>query len=285
MTDPMPVVLLHGSWHGSWCWNPVAEQLAARRTPSVAVDIDGHGLRNRAPRAYGARPFDATAFAAEPSPVAHVTASSAAADLADRIRTIGAGRPCLLVAHSMGGTVATAVAELAPELVGALVYVSAYAPVSGIPAGAYNTFPEMLGSHVPPLIVGDPARIGALRVDPRDPDRRAEIKEAFYNDVDALTADAAIALLSPDAPLGILSEALTVTERRYGSIPHGYVVCTRDNSIPPAMQRRFVKEIDAVSLSPTTVTELDTSHSPFLSRPAALAETIAAAATTHSQQL
>ncbi|MGP3938993.1 MULTISPECIES: alpha/beta fold hydrolase [Streptomyces] len=44
----------------------------------------------------------------------NVTASSAAADLADRIRAIDAGRPCLVVAHSMGGVVATAVAELAP---------------------------------------------------------------------------------------------------------------------------------------------------------------------------
>lgn len=98
----MPVILIHGSWHGSWCWSPVVEQLAALEVPSVALDLDGHGLRNPAPRAYGTRPFDRAAFEAEPSPVAHVTASSAAADLMDRIRMIGGGRPCLLVAHSMG---------------------------------------------------------------------------------------------------------------------------------------------------------------------------------------
>ncbi|MDX3319738.1 alpha/beta fold hydrolase [Streptomyces sp. ME03-5684b] len=274
----MPVVLVHGSWHGSWCWSPVVEQLAARGVPSVAVDLEGHGLRNPAPRTYGARPFDRTAFEAEPSPVAQVTASSAAADLMDRIRMIGGGRPCLLVAHSLGGVVVTAVSELDPELVGGLVYVAAYAPVSGTPARDYNSRSEMSGSHVPPLVVGDPARAGALRVDPRDPDRRAEIKEAFYNDLDDRTADAAIGLLSPDAPVRILSETLTVTEHRYGSIPHAYVVCTLDNAIPPAMQRHFIKEIDAVSVAPTTVTELEASHSPFLSQPGALAEAIAAAA-------
>ncbi|MFD8453690.1 MULTISPECIES: alpha/beta fold hydrolase [Streptomyces] len=275
----MPVILIHGSWHGSWCWSPVVEQLAALGVPSVALDLDGHGLRNPAPRAYGTRPFDRAAFEAEPSPVAHVTVSSAAADLMDRIRMIGGGRPCLLVAHSMGGTVATAVAELDPELVGGLVYVAAYAPVSGTPAGEYNARPEMSDSHVPSLVVGDPAGVGALRVDPRDPDRRAGIKEAFYNDVDDRTADAAIDLLSPDSPLQILSETMTVTGHRFGSIPHAYVVCTLDNAIPPAMQRRFVKEIDAVSVSPTTVTELEASHAPFLSRPEALAGAIAAAAT------
>lgn len=46
------------------------------------------------------------------------------------------------------------------------------------------------------------------------------------------------------------------------------------NSLPG---RPFDTEIDAVSSAPTTVTELDSAHSPFLSQPAALAEAIAAA--------
>ncbi|AGP52097.1 hypothetical protein M271_02315 [Streptomyces rapamycinicus NRRL 5491] len=96
-----------------------------------------------------------------------------------------------------------------------------------------------------------------------------------YNDVDDRTADAAIALLSPDGPVGIPGEELTITAQRYGRIPHSYVTCTRDNAIPLALPHRFIKEIDAVSASPTAVTELDSSHSPFLSQPAALAEAIA----------
>jgi hypothetical protein len=43
------------------------------------------------------------------------------------------------------------------------------------------------------------------------------------------------------------------------------------------LQRLFIKEIDAVSSKPTAVVELDSSHSPFLSQPAALAAAIAAA--------
>ncbi|MCD9591185.1 alpha/beta fold hydrolase [Streptomyces sp. 8ZJF_21] len=275
MNNSLPVVLVHGFWHGSWCWNPVAEQLAGRGIPSVAVDLDGHGLRGPAPRTRWARPFDAEAFATEPSPVRTVTASSAAASLADRIRTIGAGRPCLVVAHSMGGVVATALAELAPELVAGLVYVSALAPVSGVPAAFYSTCPENAGEKLLRLLAADPAVVGAARIDFDDPDRHDQIKDAFYNDVDGRTADAAIALLSPDGPVGIPGEELTVTAQRYGNIPHSYVTCTRDNAIPLALQHRFIKEIDAVSASPTAVTELDSSHSPFLSQPAALAEAIA----------
>ncbi|WSW02405.1 hypothetical protein OG509_40175 (plasmid) [Streptomyces sp. NBC_01006] len=58
-------------------------------------------------------------------------------------------------------------------------------------------------------------------------------------------------------------------------MPHTYLVCTKDTAIPAALQRRFVREIDAVSDAPTTVLEPDSSHSPFLAQPAALATAIA----------
>jgi pimeloyl-ACP methyl ester carboxylesterase len=270
----VPVVLVHGFWHGSWCWSLVTEQLSSRGIRSVAVDLDGHGLKGRAPHTRWSRPMDAAAFATEPSPVADVTASSAAATLVEQLGRIGSGRPCLVVAHSMGGVVATAAAELAPELMTALVYVAAFAPVAGLPAAAYNAAPENAGELVNRLLVADPMAVGAARIDTGDANRHALIRETFYNDVDADTAAAATALLSTDGLVGIPGEALAVTAPRYGAVPHAYVLCTRDNTIPVAMQRRFVKEIDAVSAQPTNVAELDSSHSPFLSQPSALAEVI-----------
>ncbi|WP_330436643.1 hypothetical protein [Streptomyces griseoaurantiacus] len=47
----------------------------------------------------------------------------------------------------------------------------------------------------------------------------------------------------------------------------------------PALQRLMVREIDSVSVRPTRVVEIDSSHSPFLSQPATLAEVIEAAHT------
>lgn len=271
------VTLVHGFWHGSWCWSLVAGQLAGQGIQSVAVDMDGHGLKNRSPLSRWDRPFDLAAFATDPSPVAGVTASSAAETLVGQLMLTGGGEPCVVAAHSMGGVVATAAAELAPELFAHLVYVTAYAPVSGLPAAAYIGSPEDEGSMVPDLLAADPAVIGGLRIDTSDRGRHAAIREAFYGDVDEATAAAAITLLSSDAPVGVPAEAFTVTHGRYGAIPHSYVACTRDNTIPIALQRRFITEIDAISQTPTTVIELGTSHSPFLSQPAALAEAIAKA--------
>jgi pimeloyl-ACP methyl ester carboxylesterase len=271
------VILVHGFWHGSWCWSRVTEQLAARDVTSVAVDLEGHGLGARHPAARWNRPFDPSAFAAEPSGVAAVTASSAAAKLVEQIKTIGGGEPCVVVAHSQGGTVVTAAAELAPSLFAHLVYVSAFAPVAGRPSAAYTGVPENEGELTMRLLRADPAAVGAVRIDTGDRDAHAAIRETFYADVDEATATAAIGLLSTDSPVGVPVEKFAVTAGRYGTVPHTYVVCTQDNALPIALQRRFIREIDAVSAAPTTVVELDSSHSPFLSQPAALATAIAGA--------
>jgi hypothetical protein len=139
----------------------------------------------------------------------------------------------------------------------------------------YIGLPECAGSMVADLHPADPAVIGALRIDTGDRDRHAAIRETFYGDVGEVTATAAVSLLGPDAPVGIPGEAFTVTPGRYGAIPHAYVTCAKGKALPIALQRRFIEEIDAISSTPTTVVELDSSHSPFLSQPAALATAIA----------
>src|SRR5689334_8084430 len=162
------VILVHGAWHGSWCWSLVTEQLAGRGISSVAVDLDGHGLKSRSPASRWGRPFDRAHFATERAGGPAITVTSAASTLAEQIKTIGGGAPWVVVAHSMGGIIAGAAAELAPELFARLVYVSAYAPVAGQPGEAYFFAPEATGSLVPSLLAADPAAAGALRIDTGD---------------------------------------------------------------------------------------------------------------------
>ncbi|WP_199930801.1 hypothetical protein [Streptomyces sp. CB02923] len=59
--------------------------------------------------------------------------------------------------------------------------------------------------------------------------------------------------------------------------PHTCVVCAKDNVIPAALQRRFIREIDAVSSPPSPARRLAlaSSHLPFLAQPAALAAAVA----------
>jgi pimeloyl-ACP methyl ester carboxylesterase len=39
MADQSTVVLVHGAWHGAWCWDEVAARLRADGRPVVAVDL------------------------------------------------------------------------------------------------------------------------------------------------------------------------------------------------------------------------------------------------------
>jgi pimeloyl-ACP methyl ester carboxylesterase len=63
--DRTPVLLLHGFWHGSWCWTEVLAYLTGAGVRALAIDMAGHGLRAGHPAAGRQRPFDADALAAD----------------------------------------------------------------------------------------------------------------------------------------------------------------------------------------------------------------------------
>jgi pimeloyl-ACP methyl ester carboxylesterase len=273
-----PVLFLHGFWHGSWCWTGVLACVTGAGVRALAVDMAGHGLRARRPAALTRRPFDPELLATEVSPVADVDLDQAGDLLVSQVKQFGGGGPVAVVAHSMGGAVLTRAAQLVPELIARAVYVAAFMPPSGVSSAACSRLPENEGSRVGALRPTADARVvGALRMDVASPDPayRAAVRETFYGDVDPVTADAAIALLTPDAPVGISTGATTLTADGWGSVPRTYVVCTGDLTIRPALQRRFIAEADAAfPANPTDVRELDSSHSPFLSMPAKLADLI-----------
>ena len=98
--------------------------------------------------------------------------------------------------------------------------------------------------------VADPAAVGAFRYDIGNVASREVIRETLYDDVEPAMADAAMALVAPDAPAGIAGETIAVTPDRFGTVSHTFVVCARDNAGRPALQRLAVAEIDAVSAPP-----------------------------------
>ncbi|MFI5799956.1 alpha/beta fold hydrolase [Streptomyces sp. NPDC051677] len=272
-----PLIFLHGYWHGSWCWSEVIARVAGAGRPAVAVDMAGHGLRARRPQCLTRRPFDPAAVATEVSPVAAVDLDQAGDLLVAQIKEVGRGRPVTVVAHSMGGTVLTRAAQRAPDLVAHAVYLAAFMPASDVLAIACAQMPENAGDLVAPAFRADPAAIGALRLDlaSDDADYRRQLRDAFYGDVDPAAADAALALLTPDAPAGIALGATTLTRDGWGSVPRTYVTSAQDMVIRPALQQKFIRDADAAFPdNPTSVVALDSSHSPFLSMPGQVADIV-----------
>ena len=128
------VVLVHGAWHGAWCWEQVVTRLDGAGRRSVAVDLP--------------------------------SMSSASATLADDIACVCAALDAvdgeaLLVGHSYGGVVVTDAGR--HPAVAHVAYITAFALESGESANENTlTGGEGVTTLADAIMVGD----GVTRVDP-----------------------------------------------------------------------------------------------------------------------
>lgn len=104
-------VLVHGAWHGAWCWRRLLPRLWQAGHRAFALDLTGLGARHHL--------FQPTIGLDDH--IADVLATLAAEEL----------DAAILVGHSYAGMVITGVADRVPERLAALVYLDAVVPRSG----------------------------------------------------------------------------------------------------------------------------------------------------------
>lgn len=122
---PLTAVLVHGIMSDSRSWDRVAQDLVAHGFRVIAVDLAGHGDSPRA-RRY--------------SPAAW------ADDVLETIAPLSSGGADLVVGHSLGGLVASIVAErIAPR---AVIYVD---PAFDFPKGIRGALFKLSFAIMPPL--------------------------------------------------------------------------------------------------------------------------------------
>jgi pimeloyl-ACP methyl ester carboxylesterase len=230
-------MLVHGAFHGAWCWEPLIAELAAAGHTAHALDLPGSGD--------------------DPTPVDAVTLDAYAERICGRLAE--QPEPVTLVGHNMGGVA---------EQIGRLVYVAAFLPADGQSLADLAALPEGAGDGMQANMVveGDPP----VATMPQDAAR-----EVFYGECEPEQTTWALERLrgQPVVPF-VTPVALGANG---GGPAAAYVVAAQDRAIPPALQRRMAAEGGA-----TDVVEVDTDHSPFLSRTAELAailERFATAAT------
>lgn len=165
-------------------------------------------------------------------------------------------RPLVLVGHSMAGYPITAAAEKAPEKIAQLIYVCGYAPVSGLSLADMRR----AGPRQPLMDAIQVSEDGlSFIIDP------AKTGEKFYNDCPQDIVDFANAHLGPQA---ILPQATPITlTDRYFSVPKSYILCENDHTIPPEYQATMTADWPK-----DRVHRMYSSHSPFFSDPARLAQ-------------
>ena len=104
-------VLIPGACHGAWCFDDLAEGLRAQGHRVLAVTLTG--IAERAHLLHAGVNLD--------THVADVLAELAVHDVNDAV----------LVGHSYGGMVTTAVADRVPQQVNSLIYLDAFVPRDG----------------------------------------------------------------------------------------------------------------------------------------------------------
>ena len=228
-------LLIHGAWHGGWCWRKTVPLLEAKGHRVLAPDLPGHGSDRTSP--------------------ASVTLQS----YAERICEIAGAQaePVILAGHSMGGIAITQAAENCAGNIGALVYVCAFLPRDGDSLTTWaSQDPE---SMVNPTTT-EPREDGTVGF------KLGFSREAFYGNCsneDAKVARSHLAAQS-SAPF---DTAVKTTAERWGRIPRYYIECARDRAITLKLQRTMQEQ------SPCKRTfSIDTDHSPFFSAPEQLAD-------------
>lgn len=195
-----------------------------------------------------ARAIDLPSHGADKTPVKDVTLDLYARAIIEAIDT-----PVTLVGHSMAGYPITAAANLAPEKINKLVYLCAYVPFAGKRLGDMRRMAPSQPLMEAVQINDD--RI-SFSIDP------TQATEKFYHDVDPVRAAWAVSQLG-DQPIDPQETPLT----RTNNVPAHYIRCLNDQTIPPAMQITMSSDWPK-----DTVSEMQTSHSPFLSDPLGLAK-------------
>jgi pimeloyl-ACP methyl ester carboxylesterase len=288
MSEKAALVLVHGAWHGAWCFDAVMPELARLGHVAIARDLPGHGVNALFPPVYLERPADpdefSRVFASQPSPLAGLTLDDYAASVIETIDAVGRlgfGR-VVLVGHSLGGVTVTRVAEMLPDRVLKLVYLAAFM----LPPGDAVVEHLHQDSGVASVLASDPALTGATRIDFRSADRfhLRRCTKAFFADCSEAQGEAVRELLTPDEPRSIYlaaSDARPSSTAARAAIERHYIRCLQDRAIPIAAQDRMIAETDAaLGASRTIVHSLDSSHSPFLSQPRRLAALLASIAGT-----
>ena len=227
-------VLIHSAWLGGWQWENVAEILEANGHTVLTPDLPGHGTDKTSP--------------------AEIT-------MDDYIETVvnvldQQNQKVILLGHSFNGITVSRAAELRPQKVKKLVYLTAFLLPKG--GSFFDAVQGVQGSKaVDNFYLSEDKTYALVKED--------EIQNAFAHDIPKTAFDGAKAYIVPE-PSNPLMYKLEITDSNWGSIPKYYIECTEDRAIPIEIQRAMYNG------KVNKVFSLNSSHTPNFSQPDKLAE-------------
>jgi pimeloyl-ACP methyl ester carboxylesterase len=199
--------LVHGAWHGAWCWGKVTPLLQQAGHNVVVPDL---------PSDDGSTDFDAYADV-----------------VCDALR--GCADDVVVVAHSLAGCTGALVPARRP--VQHLVYVCAAVPKGGI--SLVDQFELATTEFAEGWLKGLSEPDEQLRTEWVDFDF---VRAVFYADCDETTVAAAIDHLRPQS---VYPFTVPCSLTEHPSVSCTSVVCSEDRIVNPAWSKRTAREIGA----------------------------------------
>jgi len=228
-------VLIHGAFHGGWCWDALRVPLESAGHQVVTPDLPGLG--------------------GDTTPASEINPVSYTERVIEVVRT--QSEPVVLVGHSMSGLMISEAAEQVPEKIAALVYIAAWL----LPDGESSpNFYKELGVVSPVMACCEVDDIGMVSFKPEF------LQEKLYN----TTAPEIIADIGPRLrPIlgATMAQRLALTSERYGSVRRIYIETLRDEAIPQKYQQMMYSVMPCEQ-----VITIDSDHCPMVSRTDLLAE-------------
>ncbi len=228
-------ILIHGSWHSAWNWHKVIPILERQGHRAIAIDLLGMGR--------------------DKTPINEVKMQSTVDKIGGLID--GIEGKVILVGHSKNGIMISQVAEQRPDKIEKLIYVAAYLIPNGKSQREYSV--QDTGGVLKPFVKINETQTATTL--------GSEIyKEGLYHDCDEDIVEMAKLILSQE-PIESGMKPLQLTDENFGRIPRFYIECTEDKAVTPFIQKKMYTETPCEK-----VYSMQTSHSPFFSKPQELSD-------------
>ena len=223
-------VLVHGAWQAPYAWDFVKDDLVKKGYTVIVVDLPGHGDDKTSP----------------------VKASINA--YRDRVVSAinGSKEKVILVGHSMGGLVISAVAEMIPGKIEKLVYLGAFLPSNGDSLMSLTTQDRQ--SLLGPAIVPSADQL-TLDV------KKESLITVFCQDASEKIKKLVIGNYQPE-PAIPFGDKVALTDSNFGSVKKYYIHTSKDNAVGIDLQNRMVATSNVIKEY-----TIESGHLPHLTQP------------------
>jgi pimeloyl-ACP methyl ester carboxylesterase len=223
-------VLVHGAFQAPYAWQFVKTKLEAAGNKVVVVELPGHGQDQTVPKTISIKTYTDKV-------VSVITAIK---------------EPVVLVGHSLGGAIITAVADSIPNHVEKLVYLAGFVPANN--QSIFDLTSMDPNSQFGPALI--PSADGVTVSIPND-----KIMQVFAQDgneqVNKLLRDN-----NRPEPIAPQADKIFLKNPAFAAVPKYYIYTNQDHAITIDLQKKMV-----AAAGIKNVFAVESGHCPMLTKP------------------